>query len=112
MDQDRMTKLLSRYGNTMSELAKGPTPPLVEVYSKKECPHCVAAKELLVRLGQAVVEYDIEVNPTWKSEWRKRSKGRNTVPQIFINGEHIGGNDDLQASHRSGRLGELLNGGP
>ncbi|XP_028291532.1 uncharacterized protein LOC114454879 isoform X2 [Gouania willdenowi] len=67
----------------------------VTVYSVQGCPHCVQAKATLGRLGVSV--YDVDIGR--HSELRSRVKeltGRSTVPQIFFNSVHVGGNDDLQ----------------
>jgi len=81
---------------------------LIEIYSKDLCPHCVDAKLIFSSLDVDWVEYNIELDADKKSEMTRRSKGRRTVPQIFIDGVHVGGCDDLKAAQRSGRLDELL----
>lgn len=79
----------------------------IEIYSKGYCPYCKMAKMTLSSLGFAFKEYDISHSGELENEMRLRSK-RRTVPQIFIDGVHIGGNDDLQAAKRSGKLKALL----
>lgn len=67
----------------------------VEVYSKGYCPFCHMAKSTLRGLGVEFKEIDIMLQPQKAKEMRHRSK-RKTVPQIFVNNHHVGGNDDLQ----------------
>lgn len=80
----------------------------VELYSKSTCGYCHAAKRLLASKGVSFSETDINRHPEKRSEMIQRAKGRNTVPQIFIGGAHIGGFDDLDALDRSGKLAALL----
>ena len=77
------------------------------VYSKEVCPYCVKAKALLKRKGAEFTEIKI-VDDATKEEMIKKSGGRMTVPQIFINEKHIGGCDDLYALDAAGKLDELL----
>ena len=81
--------------------------PEIIVYSKDVCPYCVRAKMLLQRKGAAFMEIKI-TDEKIKEEMIKKSGGRMTVPQIFINGFHIGGCDDLYAMEAEGKLDELL----
>ncbi len=80
----------------------------VEVYSKGWCPFCRMAKRLLEEKDQEFVEFDVELEPDKYDEMLERSQGRWTVPEIFIDGELIGGFDELRALDASGRLDELL----
>ena len=80
----------------------------VEVYSKSWCPFCRMAKRLLEEKGQEFVEFDVELDPAKHDEMLERSQGRWTVPEIFIDGELIGGFDELRALDASGRLDEML----
>ncbi|TAJ97515.1 thioredoxin-disulfide reductase [bacterium] len=82
--------------------------PNVEVYSKKDCPFCHKAKELLREKGQEFTEIDVEKDPQKLKEMLERSQGRKTVPEIFIDGELIGGFDELRDLANSGRLDQLL----
>ena len=84
------------------------TQPAVIIYSKGYCPYCHRAKALLSQKGVEFVEYDI-TNNAKKAREMVQLSGRNTVPQIFINQQHLGGSDDLQAAARSGLLDKLLN---
>lgn len=79
----------------------------VEIYTTAICPYCVAAKQFLKQRGLAFDEVRVDTEPTRRAEMLERSAGRRTVPQIFVNGTHVGGFDDLVAAERSGRLREL-----
>ena len=83
-------------------------PTLVEIYTTRSCPFCVAAKSLLTRKGVEFVEVDVGADPALRREMSERAAGRRTVPQIFINGEGIGGSDELHALDRQGKLDPLL----
>ncbi len=82
--------------------------PQVEIYSTAICPYCVAAKNLLKQRGLEFTEIRIDQDAGKRDEMLARSQQRRTVPQIFVNGEHIGGYDDLVAADRSGRLAQLV----
>ena len=77
------------------------------IYSKTVCPYCVRAKMLLQRKGQIFTEIMVN-DEKIKEEMMKKSGGRMTVPQIFINEKHIGGCDELYALEAAGKLDELL----
>lgn len=78
------------------------------IYSKQVCPYCVQAKNLLKRKGyESITEIDI-TKGNYKEEMIEKSNGRMTVPQIFINDQHIGGYDDLYALDKSGELDKIL----
>lgn len=83
----------------------------VEIYTKAFCGFCARAKRLLDSKGAAFEEYDITMGGPKRAEMLERAPGRTTVPQIFIDGRHIGGSDDLHALERDGRLDPLLRGG-
>jgi glutaredoxin 3 len=82
--------------------------PRVIVYSQPFCGYCSAAKRLLQQKGVEVAEVDVMVEAGRRAEMVERSGGRRTVPQIFIDGRHVGGYDDLSALDRSGELDRLL----
>lgn len=82
--------------------------PSITIYTKDYCPHCVQAKTLLKRKGASFTEIDITHDEVLQKEMIDKSGGRRTVPQIFIGGKPIGGNDDLQALERAGKLDTLL----
>lgn len=79
----------------------------IEIYTKDYCPYCHRAKKLLDLKGADFIEYDISINPDQDSQMRQRTR-RHTVPQIFIDDQHIGGCDDLYALDSSGKLDPLL----
>ena len=81
----------------------------VEIYTKSWCSFCARAKSHLDRKGVAYQEIDITTDVMRELEMVNRS-ARHTVPQIFVDGYHLGGSDDLFAAQASGRLDELLNG--
>lgn len=81
----------------------------VEIYTKAFCGFCHRAKALLDKKGAAYEEYDISMGGPKRCEMIERSGGRMTVPQIFIDGRHVGGCDDLFALDRRGDLDPLLN---
>jgi glutaredoxin 3 len=88
--------------HTFSGMAK------VEIYTKAFCPFCTRAMNLLTRKGAAVDEFDITMGGPKRGEMLERANGRTTVPQIFIDGQHIGGSDELAALDRDGKLDALL----
>ena len=83
---------------------------LVEIYTRPGCGYCSAAKSLLTRKNAAFTEYDVAANPDWRAEMVERSKGGATFPQIFIDGVHVGGCDDLYELDRERKLDSLLEG--
>jgi glutaredoxin 3 len=80
----------------------------VELYTTPFCPYCTRARALLDRKGVAFTDIDIAEEPTRRAEMIRRAGGRTSVPQIFINGEHIGGSDELVALDRAGELDAKL----
>lgn len=78
----------------------------VEIYATEYCPYCVRAKRLLREKGADFREYDVA--QTGREEMIRRAGGRGTVPQIFIDGRHIGGCDDLFELEEEGRLDAML----
>ena len=82
--------------------------PSVLIYTRSDCPYCHMAKDLLRRKDVAFEEVDIGREPERRAEMIDRAGGRMTVPQVFIDGRHIGGCDDLHALDRSGGLAPLL----
>ncbi len=82
--------------------------PHVEIYTKMFCPYCARAKKLLGDKGVSFEEYEISMGGAKRQEMIQRAGGRTTVPQIFIDGQHVGGSDDLAALEREGRLDPLL----
>jgi glutaredoxin 3 len=80
----------------------------IEIYTQAFCPYCARAVNLLTAKGVAFREIDAPGGTPAREEARSRSGGRGTVPQIFIDGQHIGGSDDLMALDRAGKLDGLL----
>lgn len=80
----------------------------VEIYTTPICPYCYAAKALLQQKKVSYAETDVSRDDGLRSAMVERAGGRKTVPQIFINGAHIGGCDDLMALDRAGKLDSLL----
>lgn len=83
----------------------------VEIYTLRTCPYCIKAKEILESKGVRYEEIPVDNMPDVREEMKKRANGRHTVPQIFINGDHVGGCDDLIAADESGKLDRLLKNG-
>lgn len=79
----------------------------IEIYTTPFCGYCTRAKGLLDRKGAAYEETDVMMDDKKRTEMRERSR-RTTVPQIFINGQHIGGSDELAALEQAGKLDHLL----
>lgn len=80
----------------------------VHIYTARFCPYCASAKALLKRKGIAFAEIDISGNWERRDEMIERANGRVTLPQIFIGSLHVGGNDELQALERAGKLEQLI----
>lgn len=81
--------------------------PEVLLYTTSWCPFCQRAKMLLKKKGVEWSELDIEADPAHRQAMIEAS-GRNTVPQVFINGPHVGGSDDLSELDAKGELDTLL----
>jgi glutaredoxin 3 len=79
----------------------------IEIYTTMWCGYCARAKSLLEKKGAAYQEMDVMEDAARRAEMRERSN-RTTVPQIFINGQHIGGSDELAALEQAGKLDALL----
>lgn len=79
----------------------------VEMYTKAFCPFCIRAEALLKKKGVKPIDIPAAMNRDKRKEMNERS-GRNTFPQIFIDGKHVGGCDDLFALENSGKLDALL----
>jgi len=82
--------------------------PKVEIYTTLFCPFCSRALALLDKKGVAYEELDAPHGSQARRDAIERSGGRTTVPQIFINGQAIGGSDELAALERAGKLDPLL----
>lgn len=80
----------------------------VEIYTKAFCGYCARAKALLTSKGVDFEEFDITMGGPKRAEMLERANGGTTVPQIFIDGVHVGGSDQLAALDRAGKLDALL----
>lgn len=80
----------------------------VEIYTWSACPFCIRAKALLVRKEINYIEYCIDGDAIAREQMAQRANGRKSLPQIFINEEHVGGCDDLHALEAMGHLDLLL----
>lgn len=79
----------------------------VEIYSSMFCGYCHRAKQLLKQRGIAFTEIDVGCDDKRRAEMIQRAGGRRTVPQIFIDGRHVGGCEELYALDRQGGLAPL-----
>ena len=78
------------------------------IYSTAACPYCQAADRLLARKGASDIErVRVDLEPARRAEMQQKS-GRYTVPQIWIDGRHVGGSDELHDLEASGQLDQLL----
>ncbi len=80
----------------------------VTLYTRQFCGFCSAAKRLLDGKGVPYTEHDATYSPDLRQEMITKANGRATFPQVFINGIHVGGSDELHALERSGRLDPML----
>jgi glutaredoxin 3 len=80
----------------------------VEIYTWQTCPFCIRAKMLLWWKGVNFTEYKIDGDEAARAKMAERANGRRSVPQIFINEQHIGGSDDLYQLNTGGKLDSLL----
>jgi glutaredoxin 3 len=83
----------------------------IEIYTWRTCPFCIRAKELLNEKGVDFTEYAIDGDEAARSKMAQRSGGRRSVPQIFIDDQHVGGCDDIHAMDARGELDALLKSG-
>lgn len=82
----------------------------VEIYTTPICGYCARAKGLLRNKGVAFAEIDVMGDGAKREEMVRRANGRRTVPQIFIDGRHVGGCDDLYELESAGKLDPMLAG--
>ena len=82
----------------------------VILYTRQFCGYCSAAKRLLDGKGVSYTEHDATFAPDLRQEMMVKANGRSTFPQIFINGVHVGGCDELHALDRAGKLDPMLTG--
>ena len=84
--------------------------PKIELYTSANCAFCVAAKNLLKSKGLDYAEFRVDTDPSRREEMLARAQ-RRAVPQIFIDGRHVGGFEDLAAAERSGELAKWIGSG-
>lgn len=82
--------------------------PHIEMYTTHVCPYCVAAKNLLKARGLSWDETYVDSDAAQRERMLERSGGQRSVPQIFVNGHHVGGYDELVAADHSGQLAAWL----
>lgn len=82
--------------------------PKVEIYTWRTCPFCIRAKQLLKSKGIDLIEYSIDGDEVARGKMARRANGRRSVPQIFINDQHVGGCDDIYELDWQGKLDLLL----
>lgn len=82
----------------------------VEIYTSTFCGYCYRAKQLLEKKGVAFIEFDTMTDSAFRDTMLARAGGRTSVPQIFIDGQHVGGCDELYALDADGKLDPLLAG--
>jgi glutaredoxin 3 len=82
----------------------------ITIYTTLLCPFCHRAKALLRKKGAAFMEIDVGMDAAKRADMTARANGRHTVPQIFIDGIHVGGSDDLHALDAEGKLEPMLHG--
>ncbi|MFM2428969.1 MAG: hypothetical protein RLZZ511_182 [Cyanobacteriota bacterium] len=80
----------------------------VEIYTWSTCPYCIRAKKLLNSKGVTFTEYSLDGDEPGRDKMAERTGGKRSVPQIFINDQHIGGCDDIHALDAQGGLDPLL----
>jgi glutaredoxin 3 len=80
----------------------------IEVYTKDYCPFCIRALALFDSKGVTYTNVDIQEQPNRRPEMIERANGQTTVPQIFIDGTHIGGCSDLLALESQNKLDALI----
>src|SRR5512135_2515506 len=95
-----------------SKSATGEIMAKIVMYCTAVCPYCVRAEQLLQRKGIKEIEkIRIDLQPEMREVMIEKTN-RRTVPQIFINGEHVGGYDDMAALDRAGKLDPMLANNP
>ena len=80
----------------------------IEIYTAMLCPYCHAAKQLLKKKGVEFNEIDVTMNAGRRREMAERAGGRSSVPQVFVDGRHLGDSDRIHALDAEGKLDSLL----
>lgn len=80
----------------------------VVIYSSNYCPFCIRAKQLLAAKGVDYKEISVDGQPKVRAEMTRLAGGLTSVPQIWIDGAHVGGCDELMTLERSGKLSKML----
>ncbi|MDB3873463.1 glutaredoxin 3 [Pelagibacteraceae bacterium] len=80
----------------------------IDIYTTPYCPFCIRAKKLLANKKVEFNEIDLSENPDKFEEMLSKSNGARTVPQIFVNGEHIGDCDHIHDLDQKGELDKIL----
>ena len=80
----------------------------IEIYTSPFCPYCYAAKRLLQKKGVAFEEIDVTMVPGARRQMTERSGGQATVPQVFVDGRHLGDSDGIHALDAEGKLDRVL----
>lgn len=80
----------------------------VEIYTWSTCPFCIRAKALLDKKGVEYTEYCIDGDEAARMKMAQRANGRRSLPQVFVNDQHLGGCDDIYALNAQGKLDPLL----
>ncbi|NCF49190.1 MAG: glutaredoxin 3 [Bacteroidetes bacterium] len=84
------------------------TPTKIEIYTSMTCGYCMRALHLLNSKNVTYDQIDVTLNADLRAKMRSRAGGSSSVPQVFINDDHIGGCDELYALERAGKLDMLL----
>ena len=101
------------HANAARGLAQGGLPmAAVTIYTTLFCPYCSRAKQLLSSKGVDFEEIPVDIDAARRTEMVARAKGGSSVPQIFVNDQHIGGSDELADLERAGKLDQLLAAAP
>lgn len=82
--------------------------PKIEIYTWTFCPYCIRAKALLDQKKVAYTEYAIDGDEEARDAMSRRTGGRRSLPQIFIDGRHVGGCSELYALEHAGALDDML----
>jgi len=83
-------------------------PATVEIYTTPACGYCMAAKRVLAKKGVEFAETDVWGDPEKRQHMMDRAHGGHTVPQIFINGRHVGGFNEMMELEIDGKLDPML----